>query len=75
MLLTSLSPVPQCVQRKAPLVNGQLSAMSSGGPHPLALGAERVLLEEQPYIQSRFVELESSAGDGGWEGGGKGGEG
>lgn len=38
-------------------------------PTSLAPSTECVLLEEQPYIQSRFVELESAAGDG--EAGGK----
>lgn len=38
-------------------------------PTSLAPSAECVLLEEQPYILSRFVELESAAGDG--EAGGK----
>lgn len=33
-------------------------------PTSLAPSAECVLLEEQPYILSRFVELESAAGDG-----------
>lgn len=33
-------------------------------PTSLAPSAEYVLLEEQPYILSRFVELESAAGDG-----------
>ena len=32
-------------------------------PTSLAPSAECVLLEEQPYILSRFVELESAAGD------------
>lgn len=42
-------------------------------PTSLAPSAECVLLEEQPYILSRFVELESAAGDeeavGKWWGG------
>lgn len=33
-------------------------------PTSLAASTECVLLEEQPYILSRFVELESAAGDG-----------
>lgn len=33
-------------------------------PTSLAASTEYVLLEEQPYILSRFVELESAAGDG-----------
>lgn len=33
-------------------------------PTSLASSAECVLFEEQPYILSRFVELEGTAGDG-----------
>lgn len=63
LLSGSLSAAPRCAQRMAPLVNGQLSGVFSGGPHPQPPSVECVLLEEQPYILSRFVELESAAGD------------
>lgn len=54
--------VPRSLVRAEKGLAGQWGAEWRVQPRPPS--AERVLFQAQPYILSRFVELESAAGDG-----------